>query len=107
MTLRYEVLSERWLDGTVAWLHKRGIHPYILLDDWEHDLFRKKFADKNALGRLDVAKVFEYWDHTSTSLYDPLEPTRGAERPLVLTRENVPRTTSCEPRGAPPTLDIQ
>lgn len=104
MTLRYEVLSERWLDGTIAWLEKRGIHAYILLDDWEHDLFKKKFADKNVLGRLDVAKVFEYWDHTSTSLYDPLEPTRGTERPLVLTRENVPETTNCEPPGRPPAL---
>jgi 4-amino-4-deoxy-L-arabinose transferase-like glycosyltransferase len=104
MTLRYEVLSERWLDGSIAWLQKRGIHTYILLDDWEHDLFKKKFADKNVLGRLDVAKVFEYWDHTSTSLYDPLEPTRGAEKPLVLTRDNVPETTNCEPPGRPPVL---
>jgi Dolichyl-phosphate-mannose-protein mannosyltransferase len=104
MTLRYEVLSERWLDGTIAWLQKRGIHTYILLDDWEHDLFKKKFAEKNVLGRLDVAKVFEYWDHTSTSLYDPLEPTRGAEKPLVLTRDNVPATTNCEPPGRPPLL---
>jgi hypothetical protein len=107
MTLRYEVLSERWLDGTIAWFQKRGIHPYILLDDWEHDLFKKKYAGKNVLGKLDVAKVFEYWDHTSTSLYDPLEPTRGAEQPLVLTRENVPRTTGCEPAGKPPAAHIQ
>jgi Dolichyl-phosphate-mannose-protein mannosyltransferase len=102
MTLRFEVLSERWLDGAVAWFQKRGIHAYILLDDWEHDLFKKKFSEKNVLGRLDVAKVFEYWDHTSTSLYDPLEPTRGSEKPLVLTRDNVPRTTSCEPAGRQP-----
>ncbi len=106
MTLRYEVLSERWLDGTIAWLQKRGIHTYILLDDWEHDLFKKKFAGKNVLGRLDVAKVFEYWDHTSTSLYDPLEPTRGAEKPLVLTRDNVPATTNCELPGRPPALPL-
>ena len=51
---------------------------------------RRSSLEKNVLGRLDVAKVFEYWDHTSTSLYDPLEPTRGAEKPLVLTRDNVP-----------------
>ncbi len=102
MTLRYEVLSQRWLDGTVAWLQKRGVHAYILLDDWEHDPFKEKFAKRNVLGRLDVAKVFEYWDNTSTSLYDPLEPTRGAERTLVLTRDNVPRTTTCEPCGAMP-----
>ena len=102
MTLRFEVLSGRWLDGSIAWLQKRGFHPYILLDDWEHDLFKQKFAQRNVLGRLDVAKMFEYWDHTSTSLYDPLEPARGAEKPLVLTRDNVPQTTSCEPPGRPP-----
>lgn len=106
MTLRYEVLSERWLDGTIAWLQKRGIHPYILLDDWEHDLFKQKFSEKNVLGRLDVAKVFEYWDHTSTSLYDPLEATRGSEKTLVLTRDNVPQTTNCEPGGRPPALPL-
>lgn len=104
MTLRYEVLSGRWLDGAIAWLQKRGIHTYILLDDWEHDLFKKKFAERNVTGRLNMAKVFEYWDHTSTSLYDPLEPTRGAEKPLVLTRDNVPDTTNCELPGRPPAI---
>jgi hypothetical protein len=102
MTLRYELLSERWLDGAIAWLKDRGMRPYILLDDWEHQQFKDKFSRQNAAGRLDVAKVFEYRDGATTILYDPLQPPRGAERPLVLTADTVGNTAACVPPGTLP-----
>jgi hypothetical protein len=73
-TLRYDLLHQRWLDRTILWLRDRGMRPYILLDDWEHEIFRDRFASQNVFGRLDAAKVAEYRSTNFTTLYDPLRP---------------------------------
>jgi hypothetical protein len=97
MTLRYEVLNAPWLDRTVAWLRDQGIHPYILLDSWEHDAFKQKFARRNELGRLNIATVFEYRGSTSTFLYDPLKPADDANKPIVVTAETDRAQAACPP----------
>ena len=102
-TLRYEQLDNRWLDRSIAWLHANGFHPYILLDDQEHEPFKEKFASRNVAGHLDVAIVAEYRDryNTSTFLYDPLQPLKVSSVPTVVV---APRL---EPRGCVPPADVQ
>ena len=78
-TVRFDGLHEDWLDRTIAWLRNEGLHPYVLLDDWEHALFEKRFSRSSAFGRLDMSKVFQYRDGTATTLYDPLKPAIASE----------------------------
>ena len=68
-TVRYDYVHAGWLDRVILSLRDRGVNPYILLDDREHEEFKSRFASQNNFGRLDLAKVFEYRDTTSTVLY--------------------------------------
>lgn len=101
MTLRYDVLNRNWLDPGIAWLNQQGVHPYLLLDEWEVQDFQRRFQGESALADLTAARVFEYHASTTTYLYDLLKIDRSAERPTIFTAANV-RTPSCpEPEPAP------
>jgi hypothetical protein len=101
MTLRYEVLHERWLDASIAWLRDNGFRPYILLDNPEHEPFKAKFARRNTAGNLDMAIVFEYRDryNTSTFLYDPLQPSKLSSVPVLMAAPQYDRIRDCAPPG--------
>ncbi len=98
-TLRYEVLSDRWLDRTIAWLHENGFKPYILLDTPEHEPFRQKFGRRNVAGNLDMAIVLEYRDryNTSTFLYDPLQPSKLSSVPVLVAAPQDDVVRDCVP----------
>jgi hypothetical protein len=83
-TLRYDTLDPQWLDRTVQWFRERGIHPYVLLDDGEDQIFKNRFVSGNVLGHLDMAKVLEYRDVTRTALYDPLKTAIDGGEPLIV-----------------------
>ncbi len=53
ITLRFDALKGEGLDATIAELRGKGYQPYIVVDDWEEDAFRKRFAATNRTGRLD------------------------------------------------------
>ena len=53
ITLRFDALNEEGLDATIAELRGKGYQSYIVVDDWEEDAFRKRFAATNRIGRLD------------------------------------------------------
>jgi len=36
----------------VAELHRLGYQPYLVVEDWEEDLFRQKFAGRHVLDSL-------------------------------------------------------
>jgi hypothetical protein len=59
-TLRFDLLHEDWLDRAASWLDAHGRHPYVLIEDWEMDGFRKRFAGKNRLGDLGLAPALVY-----------------------------------------------
>jgi hypothetical protein len=50
-TLRYDELQPGLLDKAVADLAARGYHPYAVLEDFEVEVFRKRFSSSR-LGRL-------------------------------------------------------
>ena len=104
-TLRYEVLSIRWLDRSIAWLRENGFHPYILLDNPEHEPFKQRFAQRNVAGNLDMAIVFEYRDryNTSTFLYDPTQPSKLSSVPILVAAPRRETFRDCAPpaRGHP------
>jgi hypothetical protein len=98
-TLRYEVLSNHWLDRSIAWLRENGFHPYILLDNPEHEPFKERFAQRNVAGRLDMAIVFEYRDryNTSTFLYDPTQPSKLSSVPMLVAAPRRETFRDCAP----------
>src|SRR5262249_44063082 len=44
LTVRYDQIEPHWLDDSVAWFESRGVHPYLLVDEWEVEIFRQRFA---------------------------------------------------------------
>lgn len=101
-TLRYEVLSDRWLDRAIAWLDANGFKPYILLDAPEHEPFRQKFGGRNVAGNLDMAIVLEYRDryNTSTFLYDPMQPSTLSSMPILVAAAQDDVMRDCVPPAA-------
>jgi len=94
MTLRYDWLSDRWLDRAVAWLDQHGAHPYFLLDETEVRDFRRRFDTLNTLGHLNMAHVWEYQGSPRVILYDPLQPGRPGEKVATFTPGDV-RVPAC------------
>ena len=58
-TLRFDLMHEDWLDRAAAWLDAHGRHPYVLIEDWEIPLFRKRFP-QSRLGDLRLAPALVY-----------------------------------------------
>jgi hypothetical protein len=52
-TMRWDMLRPEQLDPLVADLRQHGYAPYILLDDFEEQLFSKHFTGASRLGPLD------------------------------------------------------
>ncbi len=104
LTLRYDVLDDRWLDKAVAYLQSIGRHPYIVLDDWETARFRRRFASSNRLGAIDWPPVAALRGYAVVNLYDPLDTSRGGSPSLMPTDAMNQRTGwPCErPREVPP-----
>ncbi|MBI4487014.1 MAG: hypothetical protein HY655_13480 [Acidobacteria bacterium] len=57
LTLRYDVLEPNRLDHAVEYLESIDRRPYIVLDTWELDAFRRRFAASSRLGALDWTPI--------------------------------------------------
>jgi hypothetical protein len=73
MTLRYDLLDPAWLDRSIDWFAERGVHPYAVLDDWEVEMFRERFAGQRRVSRIDRPAV-TYRGTVVTHFYDLLGP---------------------------------
>ena len=57
LTLRWDNLDPAWLDRALAELEARGIATYLLLEYFEEEPFRTRFAGQAAVALLDVGPV--------------------------------------------------
>lgn len=57
LILRYDILNHDWLDRAVGALDDRGISTYALLEDWEEEIFRKRFAGQRTIRALDAGPM--------------------------------------------------
>ncbi len=73
LTLNYANLDGDSLDRSVAWVKEQGSHPYLLLESWEIEPFRKQFAGQKTLAVLDTPPVFKYEGGALITFYD-LDP---------------------------------
>jgi len=53
LTFRYTLLPPNKLDWTVDEVRRLGYEPYLLLEDWEEEEFRARFASQRAVEVLD------------------------------------------------------
>lgn len=72
MTLRYDQLDPRWLDRSVEWFAARGVHSYVVLDEWELARFRERFAGQRRVAHID-RPVATYRGDVVTYFFDLLD----------------------------------
>jgi hypothetical protein len=97
LTVRYDQIDRDWLDRSLAWFQAQGVHPYLLLEDWEIPQFKQHFAGAHALALLDEAPLVSYQGGGRIQLFD-LGPTN--ERPAATL--NVVETFADRLRSVPP-----
>jgi len=78
LTVRYDSLPPGSLDEALAVLRSRGFHPYFLLEQWEESAFRRRFADKSVMGRIDWPPARKWATASSVALYDPEDRSKVA-----------------------------
>jgi hypothetical protein len=76
MTLRFDNLDGTLLDEAIAWLHSRGVRPYLLVEKDEVPAFRERFAGQAALKFLDTPMSI-YGGPGTAMLFDLVTPMRG------------------------------
>lgn len=60
-TLRWDTIDPARLDDTLDGLRAAGYAPYVLLESWEDDLFRARFASTRASSDAAGAPAIEYY----------------------------------------------
>jgi hypothetical protein len=71
----WDSLDPQWLDRAVSWLEHRGLHPIIVVEEWEEPAFRTRFASSSTLGdldwppRFDVARQVRFFDPADRARY--------------------------------------
>ena len=93
-TLRYDFLDGDWLDRAVAWLRKRGVHVYAVLDPNHLEQCRRRFAGQATLAALEHP-VFLY-EPARTAFYDLTTPP-PPEQSLILYAEDPGGRPPCDP----------
>jgi len=53
LIVRWDSLDPAWLDRAVAFLTSRGIATYLLVESWEEQQLRERFAGQRTLSELD------------------------------------------------------
>ena len=82
-TLRYDLLDPQWLDRAIAHLISTNQHPYIVLDHWERDAFRGRFAGASPLGGLGWMPMAMLRGDAYVYVYDAATPN-NALRPVEI-----------------------
>jgi len=95
LTLRYDLLDPAWLDRTVEHLRSIGRRPYFVLDEFEVEVFKQRFARRNRWGTLDWPPMATLG--TTVAIYDPIDQKPDTP-PLAIARTRTRRGSwLCDP----------
>ena len=75
-TIRFDNIDPRGLDAAVQFLERSGRRPYFVLEAWEEDQFKDRFAPHSPLGRLDWPHMAEVGRPMKVRFYDPRDRAR-------------------------------
>ena len=73
MSAYFNYFPEDWLDRAVSWLARRGVRPYLLLEDWEVPEFKARFEGQQTLRILESPPLAIYEDPGRMFLFDLLQ----------------------------------
>jgi 4-amino-4-deoxy-L-arabinose transferase-like glycosyltransferase len=76
--LRWDLLPID-LDDALTRLRNRGIHPLLLVEEWERPQLRTTFP-KSAAARLDWMPIADFGDPVRVGLFDPFNRTAVTDR---------------------------
>jgi hypothetical protein len=108
LTIRYDEIPPSRLVRAIHLLESAGLHPYLLLEDWEEPKFRTRFAKATGPGAIGL-KVVKVWrDPVVVTLYDvtdtPVDRAwpAGDRYPPASPggRQNRPRPSGADPAPA-------
>ena len=87
-TIRFDHVDPRGLDAAIAFLDRSGRRPYFVLESWEEEQFKDRFAAHSPLGRLDWPPMAEVGRPVNVRFYDPRDRARFlAGEPVTTVRE--------------------
>lgn len=84
MTVRIDHITARELEPAFEQLRVLGYHPYILVEDWEEQMFKDQYASTTPLGRLDWLPVAQFDGISRVRIYDPLDRGSASRAPDIL-----------------------
>jgi hypothetical protein len=70
ITLRYDLLPPGHLDAAILELRRKGRPSFLVIDEWEAEEFRKRFAGSEDAGRLDMAPLARVPGQPDVLIYD-------------------------------------
>ena len=73
--VRYDLVPRHRLDRLVKRLQRIGRHPYIVLDAWEVDEYRRRYEGSSLLAALDWPPLYEL-EHVEVRVWDALDRAR-------------------------------
>lgn len=106
--IRYDEMPPEWLDRSIDWLTRSGVHCYAVLDDWELEPFRERFEGSETAQVLDdpIFVYQAYRQGATVYVFDLSNPPPSGARPEIVT-ETDPGRWRDWPAGPEPTLVFQ
>jgi hypothetical protein len=105
VTLRYDNLESDWLDRSVAFFSERGVHAYMLVEEWEIPTITRHFKGQKTLAVLEMPPIFRYDGPATVLLFDLANP-REPNAPVDHFQETYANLRSVPP-GPTPTLRVK
>jgi hypothetical protein len=85
MTANFDFIPKDWVDRSISWLQERGVHPYLLVEDFEMEDVRARYAGQKAALILDRPPIAVYRNPGTLYLFDLTAPQAPDARPEVWT----------------------
>lgn len=85
----WDSLEPASLDPAIAWLTSRGLHPFIVVEQWEEASFRARFAGRSVVGALDWPPRFDI--DRQVRVFDPADRQRFDAGESIPTVPVIPR----------------
>lgn len=104
VSVRYDTFEPHWIDRAVDWFAERGIHAYLLVDDWEIPDLERRFAGRRFAERIAERPLLHYRGGAQVYLYDLSEPP-GRLTPTQVFTDTFENTRSVDPVTMTP-LDL-